>query len=691
MDIRIITLKIQNFKGIKDLTLDFGGVSANVVGDNGLGKSTIFDAFTWLLFGKDHRNTVQNKFEIVPIDPATGEQVHHLETLVEAELSTDGTKTTLRRVWRETWSRAKKETESKMTGHESLFFVNGVNVDTLANYDDYIHGLIDEKIFRLITDPLFFIGENTDKKARRETLFDLVGDAIDKSALRERFADILAIMNGEDVVAFRKRIAADKRQTKKDLADCDPAIAAYTDSLPAPEDYDAIEQEIAARTEKRDTDIEALKASIAEVDGWITDIRKADAAAVEKTSADRRKIGELQVKARALVDDALSGISKDNYDRDAAIRAASLKVEQVSRKITDAENTVRNLKTTIAANNDERAHIEQCVADIRAKIEDVKTRAFAYEGNTVCPACGQPLPAENIEQARKAALDQFTTANLTEIDRLKKSALSLQPRYDTLGADNENLNARVVLIEAELTKTRESLKAAEEELATANAVPVKETAGVESAVKASEEYKALEAEIAALQERTEAPATTDVSGLLAQRKEHESKIDAVRKEYESAVEPLKARLARREEAARIKAKIDAKNEDKKRFTEHLAELEREEFDAAEYLRADIESTEGAINARFRLARFRMFDTLVNGDVVEDCTVLDAAGVPFGSMNDAKRILVGMDVIDTFCKAYGVNAPIFVDNAESITVSKFPVESQVIRLSVVKGANLTIEQ
>ena len=167
MDIRIITLKIQNFKGIQDRTFNLGGVSANIVGDNGLGKSTIFDAFTWLLFGKDHRNTVQNKFEIVPIDPVTGEQVHHLETLVEAELSTDGIKTVLRRVWRETWSRAKKETESRLTGHESLFFVNGVNVDTLENYSKAIADLVDEKIFRLITDPLFFIGDTTDKKARR--------------------------------------------------------------------------------------------------------------------------------------------------------------------------------------------------------------------------------------------------------------------------------------------------------------------------------------------------------------------------------------------------------------------------------------------------------------------------------------------------------------------------------------------
>ena len=115
-----------------------------------------------------------------------------------------------------------------------------------------------------------------------------------------------------------------------------------------------------------------------------------------------------------------------------------------------------------------------------------------------------------------------------------------------------------------------------------------------------------------------------------------------------------------------------------------------EFDAAEYVREDISAVEGAINGMFKIARFRMFDTLVNGDVVEDCTVMDANNVPYGSMNDAKRILVGMDVIATFCRAYGVNAPIFVDNAESITVSRFDVASQVIRLSVVKGAELSIE-
>ena len=690
MDIRIISLKIQNFKGIQDRTFNLGGVSANIVGDNGLGKSTIFDAFTWLLFGKDHRNTVQNKFEIVPIDPVTGEQIHHLETLVEAELSTDGTKTVLRRVWRETWSRAKKETESKLTGHESLFFVNNVNVDTLEAYSKYIGTLIDEKIFRLITDPLFFIGDTTDKKARREALLTLVGDGIDKTAIRAKYADIIAKMNGEDVSEFRRRIAADKRQTKKDLAECDPKIAAYTDSLPVPEDYAALEKEIQSHAEQADAALAAVDAEIKTLDKSVADIRTADNLAAGEVSKKRKQVSDLRLKARKLIDDRTNEVQSGNYERSSRIRSAELKVEQLNRKIADAERTLEEIDGSVANSKQARADIEARVAEIKSQIGDVKTRAFSYKGQTVCPSCGQPLPAENIEQARAAALEHFTAENQSEIDRLKKSALSLQPRYDSLGATIETDTARAELVRAEIEKTRESLRVAEQELDEVNALPVASLDGVEESVKESDEYKAIEAEIEALEKEIGNPVSTDVSGLLSKRRDLESKRDAIRKDYAATVDPLKVRLARREEAERIKAKIAAVEDNKKSYTEHLAELEQMEFDAAEYLKEDISAVEGAINGMFKIARFRMFDTLVNGDVVEDCTVMDPNNVPYGSMNDAKRILVGMDVIATFCRAYGVNAPIFVDNAESITVSRFDVDSQVVRLSVVKGAELSIE-
>ena len=50
--IKLKKLILENFKGIKELKIDFSNVT-NIFGDNGVGKTTIFDAFTWLMFGKD--------------------------------------------------------------------------------------------------------------------------------------------------------------------------------------------------------------------------------------------------------------------------------------------------------------------------------------------------------------------------------------------------------------------------------------------------------------------------------------------------------------------------------------------------------------------------------------------------------------------------------------------------------------
>ena len=55
MDMKLLHLAIDNFKGYQHLAMGFQGRCASIYGDNGTGKTTIYDAFTWLLFGKDSR------------------------------------------------------------------------------------------------------------------------------------------------------------------------------------------------------------------------------------------------------------------------------------------------------------------------------------------------------------------------------------------------------------------------------------------------------------------------------------------------------------------------------------------------------------------------------------------------------------------------------------------------------------
>jgi predicted ATP-dependent endonuclease of OLD family len=124
MEIKIKKLIIENFKKIKQMALNFNGENVNVYGDNETGKTTINDAFTWVLFGKDSldRDDTNKDFEIKPKD-ANGNQVHHLETKVELILDVDGRELKLKRVFYEVY-KGKRGNELEFDKNTTDFYIN---------------------------------------------------------------------------------------------------------------------------------------------------------------------------------------------------------------------------------------------------------------------------------------------------------------------------------------------------------------------------------------------------------------------------------------------------------------------------------------------------------------------------------------------------------------------------------------
>ena len=82
---------------------------------------------------------------------------------------------------------------------------------------------------------------------------------------------------------------------------------------------------------------------------------------------------------------------------------------------------------------------------------------------------------------------------------------------------------------------------------------------------------------------------------------------------------------------------------------------------------------------FKFVKFRMFNQLINGGTEPTCETL-VSGVPYSSANNAGKINAGIDIINTFSKFYGIFAPIWVDNAESVN-SIENTWSQIIKLYV----------
>lgn len=104
MEIKLKSLKLKNFKGIKDLHINFGQVT-NISGENASGKTTIFDAFTWLLFDKDC--TDRKDFAIKTHDK-NGNTIHGLSHEVEGIIEFDGTETILKKVYTEKWTKKRR-------------------------------------------------------------------------------------------------------------------------------------------------------------------------------------------------------------------------------------------------------------------------------------------------------------------------------------------------------------------------------------------------------------------------------------------------------------------------------------------------------------------------------------------------------------------------------------------------------
>ena len=148
------------------------------------------------------------------------------------------------------------------------------------------------------------------------------------------------------------------------------------------------------------------------------------------------------------------------------------------------------------------------------------------------------------------------------------------------------------------------------------------------------------------------------------------------------IRSLQADLAKKDQAERAKARIEELEKEERELAAEYEKLEHELFLIDQFIKTKINLLESRINNKFKMARFKLFDVQVNGGVVECCeTVYD--GVPYGDLNNAARINIGLDIINTLSEHYGFEAPIFIDNAESVT-ELVGTNAQMVRLIVAEA-------
>lgn len=677
MDIRINKLTLHNFKGTRDQVLVFDGSDVEIAGRNGSGKSTVFDAFTWLLFGKDHRGLDWTNFDIKPIDPATREAIHHLDHYVEAELTIDGSPRTLRREIAENWVKPRGQADTVMQGHTQSFIIDGVACSTKRDYDTAVAQWISEDIFKTITNPLYLIDDAyTSWQDRRKFILTLT-NGVDTSDINREFADVLAEINDTPLEAFRKKLAADKKANKAKLTEASANIKAWNNALPPEVNLEEDSKAEAGILKSQNEAIAKIRDEISDIDAAVLSANEANKARKAEIDAKWKEIYAVRDQMREMIA-AAKASARTEYDaRLAAIQSQKqekLKHEQASRLNKElARSELAHIDSL-----EEKIKLEtDALANLGVKYNQMRTRAI--ETPDTCPTCGQQLP-EAMLQAKRQQLTADRNAN---IEKIKQEGIDIKARIAEHRKLKEEALAQLATYESESAAAFQKADAADAGLGLLDAAEP-DWANIEAVVKTSEPYKVLEEGEARLTAEADAMAesnTDDTAAMLAKRHDLESQIEQVRRNYEKDLEPINARKVIEKERLRLLDMIKTEEQREHGFADEVARLERLEARTGEMVMATINAQTDAVNSLFKVARWKMFDTTLDGNPVEMCEVTNTDGVPYRSMNDAMKIICGLDVIRVISEKHNHTAPIFIDNAESVLQTSFDTAAQVIRLVV----------
>lgn len=690
MEIRIMALRLHNFKGVRQAEYIFGGRNARIEGPNGSGKSTVFDAFTWLLFGKDHKGQTAASFEIKTIDPATGKPFPREDHWVEAVLNVDGQDRVLRRSWIENWVKPTGSVEDVMKGHSTRFYVDGVDVGTLGAYDAVIGGWMKEDAFKLLTNPHYFIDENyTPWKDRRRALLDLVKDDPGRVRVREEFADVVEKLSGRSIEDYRKRLALEKAANKRDLAQVMGRIDGMREALPAEQDDSAVTARLDELRAKRDAALAALKKEAEEIDGKIASADEADAARKAENAAIWAEITKVQLEMGNCITSATKAAVEKNRLREVDVLFASGELRTAYEKEKAASVKVYGYRQSLDKMEKERGRMAGDLAALGERYGAEKVKAFEYNPDTRCPYCGQEIPAATVEQAREEAKKHFLAERKAALDRIVQDAKDLKLCIEELDKQISGRKADVSAAATERTTAQAEVGKWEAEVRRLKEEPAADVAAIEAQARASEEYRALvrkEQDLRAKALKTSSR-PDDAVELVKQRKAIDERIRIETERYARAELEASNALSVGKVRAQQLELIKEKEKQAKIFADALARDERDEARAAAFVKADIDSVEAALNGLFHTAKWKMFDRTIDGGIVEMCEVCDPDGTPYRSMNDAMKILCGIDVIRVFSERYGSVAPIFIDNAEGVLRDSFDTPAQVIRLVVKELDNI----
>mgnify|MGYP003390323184 FL=1 len=625
------SIEIKNFKGIKELAIDFTH-RVEIYGRNGLGKTSILDSFLWCLFGKDSSGS--SSFSVRPLNPDGTIKEHH-DVDVHCILSIDGADKSLRRRWVE-----KVDKNGKYKGNEGAYYVDNVPVKEV-DYKAVIADICKEDLFTLITSTGAF---NRMKDADRRAVLAGMADSFDEIEMAKDFPHVLeALRSGKSLDIFKSEVKSGRTRADVELNQYPTRLKENADSRPTLPDDIALYP-----TKKME-----LEASISTLD---TQLHGDDNAAyksslrveIDRLSSDKYQIEDSKKRARL---EKYTTIYDDITRKESQISSYKREQDQVYSSIDWYE---REIKVQ-----------EEVLQELVSEWEMVNNKTFDANADTECPMCKRPFSQQDIELRRNELIESFNQEKVYLRNAVDERGKLAAEGIDKLRSSLENARIRLEAIKSELATLTDEVSNRRKEL---DAIP-----SLELILQSDKEYvnvcSTLEKKQAQLR-GLELP-TDDQEKVLEKRRELEVQL----KDVDNKLSMLK----QIEMLDKRKAELE---EGQKQAGELVAHYKMLEDEILGYSMKRTDYIEQNISSKFRLVQFKMFEYNLSNDNVREVCICTVNGVPYKDLNTAMKYNADIDIINALSAHYSILAPIFIDRAESINVIE-DTQSQRIDLYATK--------
>lgn len=659
----IKSMRLTNFKGVRDLSIDFNDTVTNIYGRNGSGKTTVFDAFTWLLFGKDSSNSKQ--FDLKTLD-ADGKIIPQIPHEVSAVLVVNGEQITLTRRFTEKWVKRSGKVEREFDGNKEERFFNDVPVSK-ADYEVRIAEICREDIFKLITSPTFFTSQSY--QLQKATLREMAGNVTDEevAAGNADFEALLDIISGKSLEDFKKEIASKKAHINAELIDMPGHIDEKQRDIAKyeTEDWSAI-----------DTELDEKRKTLHSIEQQIFDRTAAQKAKTEKARRNFDEQQRLQKEVFKREQEITKEVMRDFYAVQNKRTELQLEIDRLKIRIADAQRTVNNYTREVQECAELRLRMLEEYTSYQKKQKEIQTEQLHIdETQFVCPTCHRPLEISDIEEKEAQMLQNFEEERRKRLARVADAiARNLRAGQDN-NARKEDYLKKIEDVKNQITEYQKHIAEIE---ASAEYTVKLEQPDASAAIEADARLKELHAEIAKLADNTSASEEDDEL----------TELQDGYKTLQTAITELCVAQSHRKKVEEDKQRVAELEKQMQKLNIELAELEKREFVIAEFSKARSAAIEARIDGMFEHVRFRWLKVAINGAESETCEA-SINGVPYASLNHAGKIIAGLDIINAICKWQNICAPIFIDNAESIN-DIIPMKSQIVNLIVSRDAQLRVE-